>query len=97
MGSLDKAVVLGSGHDRMIQELATYIFVRTGGNIGSLMDLIRRGTTRAIRPGHEKLDRTLFDTIRQDEGAESGRADREKQFYRKLKRELDDGSTEEAA
>lgn len=97
MGSLDKAVVLANGHDRMIQELATYIFVRTGGNIGSLMDLIRRGTTRAIRTGHEKLDRALLDTIRLDEGAESGRADRGKKFDRKLKRELDDGSTEEAA
>lgn len=97
MGSLDKAVVLSSGHPRMIQDLSTYIFARTGGNIGSLMDLIRRGTSRAIRTGHEKLDRELLDTIRLDEGAESGRADREKKLNRMLKRELDDGSEVEAA
>lgn len=97
MGSLDKAVVLSNGHPRMIQDLSTYIFVRTGGNIGSLMDLIRRGTSRAIRTGHEKLDRELLDTIRLDEGAESGRADREKKLNRLLKRELDEGSEAEAA
>lgn len=97
MGSLDKVVVLSNGHPRMIQDLSTYIFVRTGGNIGSLMDLIRRGTSRAIRTGHEKLDRELLDLIRLDEGAESGRADREKKLNRLLKRELDEGSEAEAA
>lgn len=97
MGSLDRAVVLANGHDRMIQELSTYIFVRTGGNIGSLMDLIRRGTSRAIRTGHEKLDRDLLDSIRLDEGAESGRADREKKFKQNPKRQHGDGTVDEAA
>lgn len=84
MGSLDRAVVLVDGHERMIQNLATYIFVRTGGNIGSLMDLIRRGTSKAIRTGHERLDEGLLDTIRLDEGAETGRADRERRYARQL-------------
>lgn len=76
MVSLDKAVVLADGHDRMIQDMATYMFIRTGGNIGSLMDLIRRGTSRAIRTGRERLDIPLLDEIRLDEGAEAGRTDR---------------------
>lgn len=97
MGSLDKAVVLANGHERMIQDLATYIFVRTGGNIGSLMDLIRRGTSKAIRTGHEKLDRELLDTIRLDEGAEVGRADRERKFTRSPKRASGDNPAQEAA
>ncbi|HWU32211.1 MAG TPA: hypothetical protein VN108_05010, partial [Marmoricola sp.] len=97
MGSLDKAVVLANGHERMIQELATYIFVRTGGNIGSLMDLIRRGTSKAIRTGHEKLDRELLDTIRLDEGAEVGRADRERKFTRRSKLAPGDDPAQEAA
>lgn len=88
MGSLDKTIVLANAYDRMIRDLSTYIFVRTGGNIGSLMDLIRRGTSRAIRTGSEKLDRDLLDGIRLDEGAESGRADRESKFKRALLREL---------
>lgn len=90
MSSLNKAIVLGNGHERMIQDLSTYIFVRTGGNIGSLMDLIRRGTSKAIRTGRETLDRQLLDTIRLDEGAESGREDRERKYHRRLARELAD-------
>lgn len=90
MGSLDKTVVLANAHDRMIRDLSTYIFMRTGGNIGSLMDLIRRGTSRAIRTGREKLDRELLEGIRLDEGAESGREDRERILKRALMRELGD-------
>ena len=97
MGSLDKAVVLAEGYPRMMQDLAIYVFVRTGGNIGSLMDLIRRGTTRAVRTGHERLDRELLDTIRLDEGAEVGRADRGKKYKRLLDREIDGWPTDEAA
>lgn len=85
MGSLDKAIVLSAGYERMVQDLGRYMFVRTGGNIGSLMDLIRRGTSRAIRTGHEKLDRDLLDTIRLDEGAESGRQDRERKYFRRAR------------
>jgi len=87
MSSLNKAIVLGEGHERMIQNPSTYIFVPTGGNIGSLMDLVRRGTSRAIRTDREFLDPELLDTIRLDEGAESGRADRERKYRRMLERE----------
>lgn len=43
-------------------------FLRTGGDIGSLMDLIRHDTSKAIRASHERLNEGLLDTIRLNEG-----------------------------
>lgn len=72
---IEQALVLADGHDGMLVEMSRYLFARTTGNIGSLMDLIRRGASRAIRTGQEKLDRRLLDEIRIDEGAETERAE----------------------
>lgn len=70
---LDRAIVLADANQGMLSDLSRYLFTRTGGNIGSLMSLIRRAASRAIRTGTEHIDRTLLDSIRLDEGAEADR------------------------
>jgi len=74
---IEQALVLADGHSGMLVDMSRYLFARTTGNIGSLMDLIRRAATRAIRTGQESIDRTLLDDIRIDEGAETERGELE--------------------
>lgn len=73
--NIEQKLVLADGRQGMLLEMAGYLFARTTGHIGSLMDLIRRGASRAIRTNEERLDRALLDSIRIDEGAESERAE----------------------
>jgi hypothetical protein len=77
--------VLTDGRDGMLVDLSRYLFARTTGNIGSLMDLIRRGASRAIRTGRERIDRELLDDIRIDEGAETERRELEAKLERQLR------------
>ncbi|MGN6205890.1 AAA family ATPase [Humibacter sp.] len=79
---LGENVVLADQDPEALVNLSDYLFARSTGNIGSLMDLIRRGTSRAIRTGAEALDRDLLDGIRIDEGAERSRAELEAQLAR---------------
>lgn len=74
---VEQSLVVANGHEGMLVEMSRYLFARTTGNIGSLMDLIRRGASRAIRTGQETLDRELLDQIRIDEGAETERAEQQ--------------------
>ncbi len=74
---IEQALVLADARDGMLVDMSRYLFARTTGNIGSLMDLIRRGASRAIRTGQEAIDRTLLDDIRIDEGAETERGELE--------------------
>lgn len=73
--NIERNMVLVDGHSGMLVDMSRYLFARTTGHIGSLMDLLRRGASRAIRTGEERLDRELLDSIRIDEGAESERAE----------------------
>lgn len=52
---LEQSLVLADARDGMLVDLSRYLFARTTGNIGSLMDLIRRGASRAIRTGRSVL------------------------------------------
>lgn len=88
ISNIENALVLADMKDKMLVEISKYLFVRTGGNIGSLMALIRRGTARAIRTGRERLDRDLLDTVRLDEGAETDR-----QYWEKKLRLNDENET----
>lgn len=74
ISALDRAVVLADANEGMLSELSRYLYTRTGGNIGSLMSLIRRAASRAIRTGGERIDKAVLDGIRLDEGAEVDRA-----------------------
>ncbi|ODT09508.1 MAG: hypothetical protein ABS61_12795 [Microbacterium sp. SCN 70-18] len=82
---IDQALVLTDGRDGMLVDLSRYLFARTTGNIGSLMDLIRRGASRAIRTGRERIDRALLDDIRIDEGAETERRELEAKLERQIR------------
>ena len=70
---IQQALVLADADEMALVEMSRYLYARTTGNIGSLMDLIRRGASRAIRTGQESIDRALLDEIRIDEGAETER------------------------
>ena len=65
--TIEQRLVLGDKRIGMLAEdLSDYLYERSTGHIGSLMDLIRRGCVRAIRTGKETLNRQLLDTIKID-------------------------------
>lgn len=71
---IEQHLVLADARPGMLaDELADYLFARSGGHIGSLMTLVNRGAQRAIRRGEETLTRELLDTVKIDEGAERAR------------------------
>lgn len=82
---IEQALVLTDARPGMLVDLSRYLFARTTGNIGSLMDLIRRGASRAIRTGREVIDRELLDDIRIDEGAETERRELEAKLEQQLR------------
>ncbi len=82
---IEHALVLTDARPGMLVDLSRYLFARTTGNIGSLMDLIRRGASRAIRTGREVIDRELLDDIRIDEGAETERRELEAKLDQQLR------------
>lgn len=96
---IEQALVLADAREGMLVDLSRYLFARSTGNIGSLMDLIRRGASRAIRTGRELIDRELLDDIRIDEGAETERreleARLERQRQNRKKRRREDGDTDQ--
>lgn len=82
---IEQALVLTDARPGMLVDLSRYLFARTTGNIGSLMDLIRRGASRAIRTGREVIDRELLNDIRIDEGAETERSELEAKLEQQLR------------
>jgi hypothetical protein len=71
---LERLLVLADKHPGMLaDELSDYLFARTTGHIGSLMDLINRGSGRAIRTGEECVTSELLDRVKIDEAAETAR------------------------
>jgi hypothetical protein len=71
---IEQALVLANKHPGMLaDELSDYLFARSTGHIGSLMDLINRGAARAIRTGAERLTQDLLDAVKIDEAAEKAR------------------------
>ncbi|WP_050998184.1 hypothetical protein [Saccharomonospora marina] len=54
----------------LADELSDYLFNHTTGHIGSLPDLINRGSGRAIRAGEERLSTGVPDRVKIDEAAE---------------------------
>jgi hypothetical protein len=71
--TVEKRIVLADGHRGMLYNLADYLFVRSSGYIGSLMDLVTRGIARAVRSGSEHIDQDLLDRITIDTAAEARR------------------------
>jgi hypothetical protein len=76
LATIEQRVVLGCKREAMLAEdLSDYLFIRSTGHIGSLMELIRRGCAKAIRTGSETLNQKLFDSIRIDSAAEKARGE----------------------
>ncbi|GAB5007822.1 MULTISPECIES: AAA family ATPase [Mycobacterium avium complex (MAC)] len=74
LATIEERLVLGSKRPGMLAvDLSDYLFIRSTGHIGSLMELIRRGCAKAIRTGAEALSQKLFDTIKIDSAAEKAR------------------------
>lgn len=72
--TVEQRLVLGAKHQGMLAEdLADYLYERSGGYIGSLMELVRIGCARAIRTGAETLNQRLLDRIKIDSAAEKAR------------------------
>ncbi|WP_394278369.1 hypothetical protein [Microbacterium sp.] len=72
----------------MLYNLSDYLFARTTGYIGSLMDLVSRAAARAIRTGSERIDQALLDRIPIDAAAEAAFKDTRATiaYYRKTGR-----------
>lgn len=68
-----RVVLAGAGRGMLADVLPDYLWARTNGYIGSLMTLINRGCSLAIRSGEEVLTEELFDRIRLDAAAEETR------------------------
>lgn len=73
--SIERRVVLAEAYQGMLLNISDYLYVRSTGYIGSLMTLITRGITRAIRTGLERLDQNLLDRVLADTAAERRRAE----------------------
>ena len=64
--AIEKKLVLARMKPGMLTDLHDYLFIRSTGVIGSLMQLIRLGSARAIRTGRERLDEELLEEIKID-------------------------------
>jgi hypothetical protein len=74
LSTIEERLVLGSKRPGMLAEdLSDYLYERSTGHIGSLMELIRRGCARAIRTGVETLNQKLFESFKIDGAAEKAR------------------------
>jgi hypothetical protein len=74
LATVEERLVLGSKRPGMlVEDLSEYLYERSTGHIGSLMELIRRGCARAVRTGTETLSRTVFDSFKIDSAAEKAR------------------------
>lgn len=72
--TIEKQLVLADKYPGMLaRDLADYLYSRSTGHFASLMTLINRGCLRAIRSGHERLDKNLMDQVKNDAAAEDAR------------------------
>jgi hypothetical protein len=72
--AIEQRVVLVKHREGTLSDqLADYLYARTSGHIGSLMTLINRASSRAIRTGTEALTEQLLDATPIDAAAESAR------------------------
>ncbi|EUA46211.1 ATP-binding protein [Mycobacteroides abscessus] len=70
---IEALLPLGQHPEGSLGPLATYLYDRTGGSIGSLRALLSDAAIAAIDEGTERIDRTLLDTIATDRASEEYR------------------------
>lgn len=74
LATIEERLVLANKTQGMLADkLSDYLYIRTGGYIGSLMELIRRACVRAIRSHTEALNKALFEEVKIDSAAEKAR------------------------
>ena len=72
--TIEERLVLAAKRPGMLaDELPDYLYERSTGHIGSLMELIRIGCARAIRTGTETLNKNVFESFKIDSAAERAR------------------------
>ncbi|KRQ29535.1 hypothetical protein AOT83_23745 [Mycobacteroides sp. H001] len=72
--AIERNLVLRHHQDGMLSRtLSDYLFERSTGYMGSLMNLILRGCARAIRTGVEALNEELLEQVQIDVAAETAR------------------------
>lgn len=71
--AIDDRLILACHRRGSLPALADYLFARSSGHMGSLMTLINRAASRAIRTGAEALTEAVLDATRIDEAAEKSR------------------------
>ncbi len=72
--AIERNLVLTRHQDGMLaRTLSDYLFARSTGYMGSLVNLINRGCARAIRTGAEALTEDLLDQVQIDVAAEAAR------------------------
>lgn len=78
MKTIEKKLILAEKYPGMLaRDLSDYLYARSTGHFASLMALINRGCLRAIRSGHERLDKGLMDQVKNDAAAEESRKELE--------------------
>lgn len=74
LATIEQRLILGGKRQGMLaDDLSDYLYERSSGYIGSLMELIRRGCARAIRMRTETLNRAPLESFKIDSAAERGR------------------------
>ncbi|MDX2515853.1 ATP-binding protein [Streptomyces stelliscabiei] len=74
--TIEQQLVLADKYPGMLaDDLSDELYARSTGHFASLMALINRGCLRAIRSGHERLDKELMDRVNNDAAAEEARKD----------------------
>ncbi len=72
--AVDHRLVLAKHNSGVLPEyLSDYLYERSSGHMGSLITLINRASSRAIRTGVEALTKDLLEQTRIDEAAETSR------------------------
>ncbi|MBX7133430.1 MAG: TniB family NTP-binding protein [Fimbriimonadaceae bacterium] len=72
--AVDQRLVLAKHHPGPLPDyLGDYLYERSSGHMGSLITLINRASSRAIRTGVEALTKDLLEQTRIDEAAETSR------------------------
>lgn len=97
IATLEAKLVLADSGRGMLQQLAEYLFQRSTGTIGSLIELVIRGAARAIRTGTETITMDLLDQIPIDASAEQNRDRTRRQVERSRRRSGTRQSSKNAA
>jgi hypothetical protein len=88
--AIERHVPLMQSGDGALVALADYLFDRSGGFIGSVVELIRQGAALAIEEGSEKWSEALFDEIDADHASEEEFAKKRRSAKRTKVRRLED-------